>query len=82
MIVFIHFLFSYHRIKSLFPLGKSCSLIQVEDAITVYNLLKEKKKRISGETEQALLELLAYNAEVILNKYLIPFKEGGGGIVI
>jgi pentatricopeptide repeat domain-containing protein 3 len=39
------------------------SNLQVEDAITVYNLLKEKKKRISNETEQALLELLAYNAE-------------------
>jgi len=39
------------------------SNLQVEDGVTVYKLLKEKKKRISGETEQALLELLAYNAE-------------------
>lgn len=39
------------------------SNLQVEDATTVYSLLKEKKKLISSETEQALLELLAYNAE-------------------
>ncbi len=53
----------------------------------MYKLLKEKKKRISAETEQALLELLAYNAEVILpdifaKKTTHSFKGGkrkGGG---
>jgi len=39
------------------------SNLQVEDATIVYDLLKEKKKKISPEIEQALLELLAYNAE-------------------
>lgn len=41
-------------------------MLQVEDATIVYDLLKEKKKKISHETEQALLELLAYNAEVLV----------------
>ena len=41
-------------------------MLQVEDATIVYDLLKEKKKKISPEIEQALLELLAYNAEVIV----------------
>eukprot|EP00088_Acartia_fossae_P055076 TRINITY_DN6395_c0_g1_i4.p1 TRINITY_DN6395_c0_g1~~TRINITY_DN6395_c0_g1_i4.p1 ORF type:complete len:673 (-),score=144.76 TRINITY_DN6395_c0_g1_i4:54-2072(-) len=37
--------------------------LQVEDAITVYDLLKEKKKNLPKEMQQDLLELLAYNAE-------------------
>jgi len=37
--------------------------VQVEDAMTVYNLLREKRTKISKEIQQDLLELLAFHAE-------------------
>ena len=40
------------------------SSFQVQDSITVYNLLKEKKKiKIPGELYQSLLELVAFYNE-------------------